>query len=182
MTEATPNDWTQSVVYRDIIARPELRAMVDAAAARSKQGMSAEKFLGQADKLMAAVGGHSGGALMGELMKPFLSKMHTIKTVSHRFDLPPGRAILAALCSLAGRGQTLKAARQIEDGLALEAVLPSDAFAFEGKLFVTLKRDGAGTMVEASTQVPGQKFDLGKSTRAINALFEEIDGLATLQP
>ena len=52
----------------------------------------------------------------------------------------PGRAIIAALCSLAGRGQTLKAASQGTDGLVIEAVLPSDMFAFEGTQSDTLKR------------------------------------------
>jgi hypothetical protein len=37
-------------------------------------------------------------------------------------------------------------------------------------------------MIEAATRVPGQMFDWGKSGRTLNALFDDIDGLATLQP
>jgi hypothetical protein len=185
MTETTPDAWTQSIVYREIVARPELRSMVDAAAAHQSGGMPAGKFLEQAEKLLEAAGGPTAPlALLGEVLQPVYARMgiKTGKMQSQRFELPPGRAILAALCSLAGRGQTLKAARQAADGLVLEAVLPSDLFAMEGSLIVTLKRDGAGTLVEAATHIPGQMMDWGKSARAIHTLFEEIEGLATLQP
>jgi hypothetical protein len=55
-------------------------------------------------------------------------------------------------------------------------------WAFEGLLLATFRRDGTGTLVEAASQVPGQVFDWGKSDRAFKTLFDEIDGLATLQP
>ncbi len=183
---ATTTDWTESVVYRDLVARPELRSLIDGAAARHKPGTSAESFMKDADKLMKVAGLGAGVPLtmIADIAQPLWTKLgvKTGKTASKRFDLPPGRAILATLCSLAGRGQTLKAARQGADGLLIEAVLPSDMFAMEGTLMVTLKRDGQGTLVEAGTQVSGQMFDWGKSDRAIKALFEDIDGLATLQP
>jgi hypothetical protein len=184
MTEAVAADWTESVVYRDLVARPELRALIDAAAARHKPGMSAADFLGGADQLLKLAGGGVPLKLIAEVAAPLYAQMgvKTGKTVTRRLALPPGRAIVAALTALASRGQTLKAARQGEDGVVLEAVLPSDAFAFEGSLIVALGRDGSGTMIEAATRVPGQMFDWGKSGRTLNALFDDIDGLATLQP
>ena len=186
MAEPATAEWTQSVVYRDLVARPELRMLIDAAAARYKPGMSAEAFMKDADKLMSAAGLGAGVslALVAEIAKPLGEKLgiKTGKTVSQRLELPPGRAIVATLCSLASRGQTLKALRQGADGVVIEAVLPSDMFAVEGTLFVTIRRDGTGTIVEAATKVTGQMFDWGKSSRALRTLLGEIDGLATLQP
>lgn len=181
---AAVTDWTQSLVYRDIVARPEVRSLIDAANARAKTGMTGEDFLKKADGVLKLATGGVPVSVIGEIAKPISEKMGIKmgKTASRRFDLPPGRTIVAALCSMAARGQTLKAARQAADGLVLEATLPSDLWAFEGKLTATFRRDGSGTLVEAASQVPGQVFDWGKSERAFKVLFDEIDGLATLQP
>lgn len=183
-TTAAQTDWTRSLVYRDLVAHPEIRRLIEEAAARAKPGMTGEELLRKADGFMKLATGGVPVSVIGEIAKPLSEKMgfKTGKTASRRFALAPGRTIVATLCSMAQRGQVLKAARQAADGLALEATLPSDMWAFEGKLLVTFRADGEGTLVEAVTQVPGQMFDWGKSDRAFKALFEEIEGLATLQP
>lgn len=132
-------DWTQTLVYRDLVARPEVRSLIDAATARAKTGMTGEEFLKKTDSIMKVATGGVPLSVIGELAKPLTAKMGIKmgKTASRRFDLPPGRTVVAALCSMAARGQTLKAARQAQDGLVLEATLPSDLWAFEGLLLAT---------------------------------------------
>ena len=47
-------------------------------------------------------------------------------------------------------------------------------FALEGDLILTVSRTQGGTQVEAKTEIPGQMFDWGKSSRCLEALFGEL--------
>ncbi len=55
-----------------------------------------------------------------------------------------------------------------------EAKLPSDLWALEGQVVVTVERAGPGTRVEAATKIPGQLYDWGKSTRCLAKLFADL--------
>ena len=78
------------------------------------------------------------------------------------------------LCAHARHGRALRDVQQLADGCILTAALPSDLFALEGDLIVAISRTEGGTSVEARTEIPGQMFDWGKSTRCLDQLLGEI--------
>ncbi|MDY7095018.1 MAG: zinc ribbon domain-containing protein, partial [Acidobacteriota bacterium] len=83
-----------------------------------------------------------------------------------------------ALCSLAQRGHPLQAVRQFEDGCLLIAKLPSDIWSFAGDLLVGVRKSGEGTHIEGATEIEGQAFDWGKSSRCLRTLFEDIQNIS----
>ena len=51
-------------------------------------------------------------------------------------------------------------------------------WSFEGQLVVTIERAGTATKIEAATNIPGQWFDWGKSTRCLEQLFGRLHAKA----
>ena len=100
--------------------------------------------------------------------------MPTGKSRSEFFAQPVGRMLVTLLCSLAEHGRQVRSAHQQTDGVILVSALPSDLFALEGDLVVRVSRAKGGTVIEATTDIPGQMFDWGKSTRALEGLFAEL--------
>jgi hypothetical protein len=103
-----------------------------------------------------------------------------VRTGKQRSELigrPTGKVLVAALCSLARYGRSLKQVHQGEDGCVLEAVLPSDMWSWEGELIISIRRDRGGSQVEAATKIPGQLYDWGKSKQCLNQLFEDLKSL-----
>jgi hypothetical protein len=68
----------------------------------------------------------------------------------------------------------LRSVTQAEDGCLLEAVLPSDLFALEGDLLVSVRRSGGLAEVRASARIGGQIFDWGKINRCLDQLFDDL--------
>ncbi len=60
----------------------------------------------------------------------------------------------------------------------MTAELPSDLFALEGDLVIGVVRQSNGTRVDAHTDIRGQIYDWGKSTRCLAQLFEELSAAA----
>ncbi|MES1158366.1 MAG: hypothetical protein ABUL42_00580 [Terricaulis silvestris] len=177
--------WTESVNFREIMAVPDVRRAIDDNMRAYKPTMSAEDFLGKAETVLSALSGTGAPLkLIGEVVAPLYTKMgvKTGKSVSARLAMPPGRAIAAALCSMARHGQTLDKADQASDGVALTAQLPSDMWSFQGSMVCAFARDGDGVKVDAATTIPGQMFDWGKSERILKTLQSEIVSLETLLP
>ena len=112
-------------------------------------------------------------------MVPIYSRLgiRTGKSRSAVVAAPVGKGLVAAVCSLARYGRSLKRVHQGEDGCVLEAVLPSDIWSWEGEVVVSVRRDRAGTQVEAATKIQGQLFDWGKSRRCLDQLFEDVESL-----
>ncbi len=170
-------DWSQEVDYEALLRVPEVRKRIARCAAQSKKRMTGEEFL---DKYGSELGKLSGiplpmaplahwaqeiGARMG---------LKTSKSRSQTFAAPPGEVIVALLCSLAREGRALRNVDQRSDGCVLLAELPSDLFALAGDLVIAVSRHGGGTRVEAHTDIQGQYFDWGKSTRCLEQLFGEL--------
>jgi hypothetical protein len=110
---------------------------------------------------------------IASIVAPIYAQMG-VKTGKKRrdtIDQPIGRMIVAVLCGLAENGLTLREVHQGDTGCVVEANLPSDLFALKGQLVVTIERTNSGTSIEAVTNIPGQWFDWGKSTRCLDKLF-----------
>jgi hypothetical protein len=101
----------------------------------------------------------------------------TGKTRSQTLPIPPGKAIVAALCSLAGSGQEIRHVEQFADGCLLEASIPSDMWSFEGTLYLRIRGSGHESHVDATTKID-QLYDWGKSTRFLDQLFQALEGAA----
>jgi hypothetical protein len=174
-------DWSDVLDYEQLLAIPAVRDRIARAAAQSKKRMTGEEILdlyGKAlDKLtgvplpMSALAGfaQSAYAKMG---------VKTGKSLAAVFAIPPGEMLTRVLCHHAKNGRTLRDVQQLSDGCIVKATLPSDLFALEGDLIVAVVRQGRVTRVEAQTDIPGQMFDWGKSTRCLEGLLGEL-GSAT---
>jgi hypothetical protein len=63
----------------------------------------------------------------------------------------------------------------------IEASIPSDIFALEGDLLVTVQSDDRITTVDAATKISGQLSDWGKSKRVLKRFFARIREFAELE-
>jgi hypothetical protein len=154
----------------------DARELVARYAAMAPKRMSGEEFLDSfGGPLKAATGGVPISSI-ASIAQPMYARLG-IKTGKERVetvDRPAREAFLALLCSLARNGQAVRALHTATDGCVVEAVLPSDLRSFEGTLLVTLRRADPETEIRASTTVPGQIFDWGKSNAALDALLADV--------
>lgn len=166
-------DWDREVQYLAILKFPGVRDTIERHARQAPRRMSGEQFLALADKL-APLG--VSYETLAAVVQPISTRLG-IKTGKQRAEhvkAPVGRVLVRALCSLARHGQTLRGVTQAADGCVLEAVLPSDLFALEGDLLVSVRRVGAQTEVTGATRIAGQLFDWGKSHRCLDQLFADL--------
>jgi hypothetical protein len=168
-------DWERETSYETLMRDAEVRQAIDAHARLAKKRMSADQFLALADKLIPQPVSMEG---IAAIAKPIAMKLglRTGKSLTAEIEAPVARVIVRALCSLARQGQSLRDVHQNNDGVAIEAELPSDMFATAGSLHVDLRRHGPRTRVEASTNIDGQWIDWGKSNRALEQLFGDLRG------
>ena len=165
--------WDDEVNYRALVQTPEVRELVDRYASLSRKKMSGEELLQLAEKIMPT------GVPLDKVMSLFqpLATQMGIGTGQERVEriqTPVGRVLVRVLCSLARHGQSLRHVRQGSDGCALEASLPSDIWALEGLLGITVVRRGGWTDVGAATKIGGQWFDWGKSRRTLDQFFADL--------
>ncbi|MCE9554904.1 MAG: zinc ribbon domain-containing protein [Planctomycetes bacterium] len=173
----SPGHWQETVNYETIVRAPEVREMVTRAAEQATQRLSGEDFLKFCDKALAPLYGGVPVGKLASIAQPIYSAlgMNTGKEQRRVFSKPPGRVIVALLCSLARRGRPLRQIRQATDGCMFEATLPSDVWSFAGDLLVEVRTDTVGTAVEARTVVKGQLFDWGKSKRCLEELLTDLE-------
>lgn len=165
--------WEDECRYEAFLRAPHVRDTISRHASLARKGMTGEQFLKICDKLMPL------GVPMESLaavIQPIYAALgiSTGKQRVEQVGASIGRVMLRALCSLARRGQTLRDVRQAADGCVFAAVLPSDLFALEGELLVTVHRRDQATEVNAATKIGGQFFDWGKSNRCLDALFADL--------
>ena len=173
LPDDVPQPWDDEVNYRALVKLPEVRELIDRYASLSRKKMTGEELLQLAEKIMPT------GVPLDKVMSLFqpLATQMGIGTGQERVEriqAPVGRVLVRVLCSLARHGQTLRHIRQGSDGCALEASLPSDIWALEGVLGITVVRRGGWTDVGAATKVGGQWFDWGKSRRCLDQLFADL--------
>ncbi len=178
--EVLPAEWEDEVRYDVLLKVPEVRDQVTRHAAQARKRMSGEQFLELCDKLFSPLG-PVPLAKVATLVAPVLVRAGIRTGKKRQQDLArrTGEVLVAALCSLARHGQTLKQVHQGDDGCVLEAAIPSDIWSLEGELVLSVQRRRQRTHVEAVTRIQGQLFDWGKSTRCLNQLFEDLVSLPT---
>ncbi|MCA9236462.1 MAG: hypothetical protein KDA44_13395 [Planctomycetales bacterium] len=170
--ETPDGDWTTCCDYQRLIAHPEVRRRLNAAAGASPQRLSGEQFLSICDGLL---GGVTGGIALSAIAKFALplNKKLGLKTGKQRAlqaPLPVGVAVVETLCWLARSGRSLRSAEQLPAGCRLLAALPSDLRSFEGELRITISSASVGSSVLAEANIPGQLYDWGKSAACLDEL------------
>jgi hypothetical protein len=178
--EAMLQDWATSIDCHAIIAVPAVRDRIKASASRAKTRMSGEKFLEICDGFLSPLTGGVPFTAIAQLSQPISERLglKTSKSRTQFFPQPPGRVLVAVLCSLAENGQQLGNIIQAADSCTLEAALPSDIWSLRGDLRVCIRPANDGTSVEVETLIPGQIYDWGKSKRALDRLFDDATQLA----
>jgi hypothetical protein len=171
-------DWHHEIRYDVLLHFGEVRDLIARYAAQSRKVMSGEQFLELCDKAFKPLSGVSLSAVVS-IAAPIYSRLgiRTGKAQAEAVPKPTGKVLVATVCSLARYGRRLKEVHQAQDGCVIEAALPSDIWSLEGELVISLRRHGAGTLVEASTKIPGQLYDWGKSKQCLSQLFEDAKSL-----
>jgi hypothetical protein len=158
-----------------------VRELVGRYAAQAQRRISGEEFLKSFDRpFTAAVGIPISPIAL--IAQPIYARMgvQTGKESVATIPRPPGDTFVAILCSLARHGQLVRALHAGTDGCVIEAVLPSDLWAFEGTILITLRQAGPGTEVRASTVIKGQIFDWGKSKACLEALLTDARNIPVM--
>ena len=184
--EGTPQqpaqvDWSNEVSYVALMRIPEVRERIARQTELAPHAMTGEEFLGVADKMLGPLTGSViPTAPVAQLAMELWTRVgvKTGKIGQQAFQWPVGRVIVATLCSLGRRGMTVASVRQAEDGVTIEAQIPSDWRSLAGELAITVAREGTGSRVEAGTTVSGQLFDWGKSKGVLAHLFADVAELA----
>lgn len=158
-----------------------VRELVGQYAAQARRRISGEEFLKAFDKpFTAAIGIPISPIAL--IAQPIYARMG-VQTGKERVAHIPRTArdtFIAVLCSLASNGQLVRALHAGTDGFMIEAVLPSDMWAFEGTILVTLRQAGPDTEVRASTVIKGQIFDWGKSNACLDTLLTDAQNIPVL--
>jgi hypothetical protein len=175
---ASPAAWELEHDYATVVGHDEVQALIQACAAEAPRRVSGEQFMALAGKLMAVEAPLDKLAPVAQRMWSKLGVNHSQQRPG-QISAPIGRVIMRAVCSLARRGQTIQAVRQADDGVQIEAELPSDVFSLKGELVVAIRRaagaETSGCEVLLATNIGGQLFDFGKSARHLDALLADLD-------
>lgn len=81
---------------------------------------------------------------------------------------------VALLCALARNGYPIKRVAQAEDGVFMEAVLPSNWQTWKGSIACTVRTVPGGTEIQIGTTVRGQIVDYGRGKKVISAILNEV--------
>ncbi len=170
-------DWDEEVDYRTLLEFPAVRERIEQAASEAKKGLSAEEFLGWAEKAFGTI--HGVPVPLTKVIAiatPMFERMgiHTGKSRTEILASPVAKLIVAALCSFARNSQQIKHVHQGSDGCVFEVSVPSSIWTMESRMIVTVRRHDLQTEVSAQTTVPGQMYDWGKSQKWLDTLFDEL--------
>jgi hypothetical protein len=172
VTSPSQPAWADELLLDVLVQHPEVRAILARQPPNASEE-SAEEFLQWAGRVVHLPSMLRDNVAAWQEMYASLGAQ-TGKRRSEVIARGPGLVLVAALSSLARNRQTLQSVRQAPDACVLEAALPSDMWSFAGRLIVAVCRADGGTRVEATTHIPGQLFDWGKSKRVLNRLFAEL--------
>ena len=169
---ATPLNWEDDSQFENIARLDAVRSAIAHNASNAAKGVSAEAIFALYDKIIASP---IPMERLAAVIQPLYDSwgIRTGKERREVLEAPIGRAIAQTLCSFAKNGQNFQSATQFENGCLLVAELPSSLCSLKGKLQVRLIQQGARTLFEASTIIPGQAYDWGKSVRCLEHFFSD---------
>lgn len=170
-------DWRHATDPFVVLGHPDVKARIAAVSGSTPGGMSAEQFIKYAQPLINAASGAPVPTLaIAKVALPIYEKMGLKMQQDMRqgFKSSFGETLAAVFCSLAARGQPLKSVTPANDGCILESEMASSVWSWAGSMTLTLQSVPEGTLVQGAIQVPGQKFDFGRSKRVLESLFSDV--------
>jgi hypothetical protein len=167
--------WTESLQYDVVLASPEPRKRISAASRDARKGVTGEDLLAVFDAVSPI--GFSLGKLSNAIL-PIYDKLgiKIDRESQALFDAPPGRVILAVLCTLATKSLAIADVRQDSSRCSLSADLPWGLMTNPGKLHALIMADDPYIRVSIAMRISGQWYDFGKTKRLIDEMFEAIHG------
>lgn len=171
-TPETPVDWENSPRFDVVSQSPEVRRDVSNAARATNDGDFAKSLLTLYDSVeIIPVPIES---LMG-VAQPIGSALG-IKTGKSRaitLQQPIGGVIASVIRSLARRNWVAREVEQAAEGCRIHVELPMTLWAMKGTLIADVQRQENATQLAYATNIAGQFFDWGYSSRLLNCLIEE---------
>lgn len=172
--ETEPYEWETDSDFENIVQVKAVRHAIAQNASKAVKGISAEAIFALYDKILSS-------PIPMERLAAVIQPLYDswgVRTGKERVELllaPIGWVIAQTLCSFAKNAQAFQSAISIEYGCLLIAELPSSICSMKGTLQVKLILQGNRTRVEASTIIPGQAFDWGKSTRCLEHYITDLN-------
>jgi hypothetical protein len=175
--ELVEADWSDEIRYDVLIAHAEVRSRIADAARRHREKITGEEILALLD---AVASPPVSMEKLGRALLPVYSKLgiRTGKSASQVLSLPPGRVLLAVLCSLASQGITVKQVEQALDACTLTCSVPSNVWSMSGEVTVAIRRLATRTLIDAHVTIPGQLYDWGKSRTILDHLLSGTTAFA----
>ena len=160
--------------YSTLILDDRCKQIIASEATNAKSGISGEEFLKLSEQIIPVP-----MQLIGDWSSKLYANMglRTGKTGQESFPYPFSYVLLAVLCSLARHNMKPASVSEATGVCTLEASLPSSMWSWEGKYYIIIESQENSTIVHAKTEIPGQKFDWGKSKRTLDTLFKEVQEL-----
>lgn len=155
-------NWTESIQYETVLAQIEARDRISAAGRSAVEGVTSEDLLAVFDAVSPI--GFSLGKFTNAIL-PIYDKLgiktgHESKGI---FDAPPGRVMLAVLCTLAAKSLTITDVHQDPGKCSLSAEIPSGLITNRGKLNILIEVHQMFVSVSLATTISGQWYDWGRS-------------------
>ncbi len=162
------------VSYSTLIADERCKQIIASEAAKAQSSISGEEFLELSEKIIPVP-----MKLIGDLSSKFYANMGLRTGKARQESLPYvfSYVLLAVISSLARQNIKPASVSETAGVCTIEAVLPSSMWSWQGKYHVTAELQGNNTKVYAEIEIPGQKFDWGKSKRTLNTLFTQVGEL-----
>ncbi|KAK2685897.1 hypothetical protein QWA68_015020 [Fusarium oxysporum] len=158
--------WHQEINYDTLIKLPEVKDKLAMQTVKGRK-ISAEEFVEFFPKSMQI--GAGLGQAFGSMLGFKTGKSHTDTLIR-----PCGVVLVAALCYLTRSRFSISTVRQGVNAVAVTSDIPSDLWSWKGELEIIVTKDGGNTKVHAATNIPGQKYDWGKSKRILEKLFTAL--------
>jgi hypothetical protein len=172
---AADADWSHEIRYHILLRQPEVRALIAHHAALAAKPMTMEEFIAGS---VGAMGVTGDLAAVASIFTYRLGRYMTTSPTTQTEVIPvaPAYVMVAVLCSLAQRGHTLLEAQQADDGCLFHAALRRTITSAGGDLAVSVLRRDTSSVVEATVQLRGAKFDLKSKykRRHLDQLFADL--------
>lgn len=168
-------NWHGESRYGSIVRVEAVRKAISRSAADARSTLSGEAFLELCDKILESP---VPLVKLAAFVQPIYESwgIRTGKQCYEVMSEPVGLLIAGTLCAFARNSQPFKSAEQSASGCRLHAELPSSICSFKGQIEVELQRvDQLQTAVTATTNIPGQIYDWGKSDRCLRQFFSDLD-------
>ncbi|MBS1643916.1 MAG: zinc ribbon domain-containing protein [Bacteroidetes bacterium] len=166
--------WQEEKTIPELLANSEVRTLVRHFAAKAKKHLDAGDYFSTIDKIFKP-GGISFKAI-ADVAVPIFGKLgiHTDHALTKVLALSLHEAILRGMCVLAQKGWPIAKIDLAENGIVINATIPSDLFTWTTDLWIHIEGEQQQARISLSTSIKGQLYDWGKSKRAMNRILDEM--------